>query len=162
MRPLRDVDFFNGFDDLTPFEAIERRTDPTVNKRYLISGQKIMDNVEQFHHWWLKHSGKKEYKSIVVVNNHDEVLAYASLQIKRSAKRVSGVISEFLVSEQHASSTQLLHMLLSVGERLSWYYQCTETIVQAYQIDEDTVRDLDYRRVHSKDCFYFRKKPFEI
>lgn len=121
-----------------------------------------MDNIEQFHHWWLKHSGKKEYKSIVIVDSNEEVLAYASLQIKRSAKRVSGVISEFLVNPIYPSAIQLLHMLLSTGERLSWYHQCTETIVQAYQIDEDTVRDLDYRRVHSKDCFYFRKKPFEI
>ena len=105
VRPLRDNDFFNGFDDLVPYSAIERRSDPTVNQRYLISGQKIMDNVEQFHHWWLKHSGKKEYKSIVIVNCNEEVMAYASLQIKRSAKRVSGVISEFLVNPVYPSST---------------------------------------------------------
>lgn len=159
---MKDQDFLRGFDDLVPYQSIERRNDPLVNQRYLISGSKIMDDIEQFRNWWLKHSNKIDYKTIVIVNTSDEVLAYASLQVKKSTKRVSGVISEFLINPNYPSQTQLLHMLLSVGEKLTWFYDCTETIVQAYQIDEDTVRDLDYRRVHSKDCFYFRKKPFEI
>ena len=146
---------------MIPYESAERRADPKISLKYLISGQRIANDFEQFRSWWLKYAKEKDYRAIVVIYN-GMVVGFASLQIKRNSKRQSGVISEFLVDMNYPSVNQLLHKILYTCEQLSRHYQCTETIVQAYQIDEDTIRDLDYRRVHNKDCFYFRKKPHEI
>ena len=87
-----------------------------------------MNDIEQFQKWWVKYSAFKEYKGIVVLDGQ-KVVGYGSLQIKRNSKRISGVISEFLVDYSYPSLTHLLHKILFTLEQLSRYYQCTESIV---------------------------------
>lgn len=74
-----EVDDFNrGFDELVPYQSIERRVDPGICLRYLVSGQKIANDFEQFKNWWIKYSNLKEYKTIVVLDG-DQLVGYASL-----------------------------------------------------------------------------------
>lgn len=70
---------------------------------------------------------------------------------------------EFMVDPSYSSEVQVLHKLASTLEQLAWAQNCTDCVMQPYQVDEDTIRDLDYRRVHlNNGGFYFRKQPFEV
>lgn len=75
---MEEDDFDRGFDELAPYQSIERRADPNICLRYLVSGQKIANDFEQFKNWWVKYSNLKEYKTIVVLDM-DQVVGYASL-----------------------------------------------------------------------------------
>ena len=54
MREMEEDDFDRGFDELAPYQSIERRADPNICLRYLVSGQKIANDFEQFKNWWVK------------------------------------------------------------------------------------------------------------
>lgn len=163
VRRLCETDFYNGFAELQPYYSIERIMNPYVNQHYIMAGSKIMQNIEQFRQWWLLNSNYDNYKTIVVWNEiSKEVVGYASINIRKSSRRVSGIISEFLIDYVHDSPSQLVHTLVSTAERLAWLYGCTETVVQAYQLDEEQLRDLDYKRVHTSASFYWRKRPYEV
>lgn len=80
-----------------------------------------MNDIDQFSKWWVKYSALKEYKGVVVYDG-TKVVGYCSLQIKRNSKRISGLISEFLVDYNYPSMTHLLHKMLFTCEQLSRFY----------------------------------------
>ena len=56
IRMLQKDDFDLGFDDLVPYESAERRADPKISLKYLISGQRIANDFDQFKNWWVKYA----------------------------------------------------------------------------------------------------------
>lgn len=73
-----------------------------------------------------------------------------TLMFRKTEKRLSGVIGEIMINPNYIDHKQILHKIAFTLEKLAWVNNCTDTVIQAFTIDEDLVRDLDYRRVHTK------------
>lgn len=133
------------------------------NESRMRDTQKLVESNKNYKQWFDARVMKKElnYNAILIFHG-DRCVGLGSFIMKKTMHRLVANIGEFMVDPAYPSQKQLLHKLAVTLETLAWAANCSDCVMQPFHMDEDDIRDLDYRRVHYKNGYYFRKKQFEV